>query len=194
MDLDTLSVDTLRWQGVDLGSPPPQYRAIIRQLKRYADACFYISDREALFRETRDQRLKLHTTLENIFQKTPEFASKLGLDPGAKFEVQELRRAIRIGPDGQHMPQIVVALTQSRSIEVNRSTEAHTFRGGSTIIVDLSKPAVQYAIVKRIDSKTREQRTAAFIAEASSDPVRKLLIAPDRLEPFAALHSLTRLG
>lgn len=190
LDLDTLSVDTLRWQGVDFATPPPQYRIIIRQLKQYADRCFYISDREDLFTETRKQRRKLHTALESIFAKTPEFAATLGLDPSFKFEVHELRRSMRVGPDGQHVPQIIVALTQSRPIEIEGSAEPHTFRGGSTLVVDLSTPAVQYAIVKRIDSATREGRTAAFLKEALRDPLRALLIAPNRREPFAALHSL----
>jgi len=89
--------------------PPAHSEIIIRQLKQYADSCFYISDREELFKETRKQRLKLHATLESIFAKTPTFASQLGLDASSKFEVHELRRSMRIGPDGQHMPQIIVA-------------------------------------------------------------------------------------
>jgi hypothetical protein len=95
-----------------------------------------------------------------------------------------------VGPDGQHIPQVVVALTQSRSIQIENNPQPQTFRGGSTLIVDLSKPAVQYAIVKRIDSETRAERTAAFLTEANNDPLQALLIAPNRKEPFAALHLL----
>ena len=68
---------------------------------------------------------------------------------------------------------------------------SHTLSaGGSTIIVDLSIPAIQYAIVKRIDNPTREARTAAFLNNALSDSIRAPLVAPNRREPFAALHSL----
>jgi hypothetical protein len=189
-DLDTLSVDTLRWQGVNISNPPAQYDTIIEQLKEYANDCFYISDREELFQKTRRQREALHGILESIFTETPDFASTLGLDPNSKFEVHALRRSMRVGPDGQHIPQVVVALTQSRPIQIDGAAEAQTFRGGSTLIVDLSKPAVQYAIVKRIDSDTREERTAAFLSNAFSDPLRALLVAPNRKEPFAALHLL----
>ena len=55
-DLNTLSEDTLRWGGVDFDTPPPQYRTMLRQLKRYADACFYVADRKQLFERTFDHR------------------------------------------------------------------------------------------------------------------------------------------
>jgi hypothetical protein len=193
-DLDTLSVDTLRWQGVSIANPPKQYRTIIKQLKAYADACFYISDREKLFNVTRQQRELLHTKLEEIFKESPEFAKTLGLDPAATFEVHALRRSNRISPDGNHKPQVVVALTQSRELKVEGADEPHKFRGGSTIIVDLAKPAVQYAIMKNIDSENREKRTTDFLKAALQDPVQALLLAPGRKERFAALHSLTPLN
>jgi hypothetical protein len=193
-DLDTLSVDTLRWQGISLKNPPPQYKRIIRQLKEYADECFYITDREELFKRTRTQRNELHEALKKIFEQTPEFASQLGLNPTASFEVHALRRSNRVGPDGNHKPQVVVALTQSRSIEIEGTSEKPTFRGGSTIIVDLAAPAVQYAIIKNIDSGNRQQRTTEFLKAALADPVQALLLAPNQQERFAALHALAELG
>jgi len=189
-DLDTLSVDTLRWQGVEIDKPPPEYETILDQLRRYADRCFYLSDRKALFDATREAREALHETLKQIFVATPYFAASLGLDPSLSFEIHELRRCIRIGPDGQHRPQIIVALTQSRPLAVEGSGEPHIFRGGSTLIVDLSTPAIEYKITKRIDSAMRQERTAAFLKDAMADPLRALLFVPDRKEPFAALHSL----
>jgi hypothetical protein len=197
-DLDTLSVDTLRWKGVSIEKPPPQYEEILKQLKSYADACFYISDREKLFHLTREQRELLHEKLKVIFKESPEFAKTLGLnfslDPKESFEVHTLRRSNRVGPDGNYRPQIVVALTQSREIEVEGSSQPQKFRGGSTLIVDLAKPAVEYAIVKSIGSPTRLERTTDFLKAALQDPVQALLMAPDRKERFAALHSLAELG
>lgn len=191
-DLDTLSVDTLRWQGVKQPSAP--YKRIIRQLKQYADACFYITDREELFKRTRDQREKLHEILEKIFEQYPDFASQLGLNPTATFEVHALRRSNRVGSDGNSKPQVIVALTQSRSIEVEGSATPQTFRGGSTIIVDLATPAVQYALIKNIDSQTRQERTTEFLKNALADPVQALLLKPDQAERFAALHAIAELG
>ncbi len=197
-DLDTLSVDTLRWNGVSIEKPPPQYKQVLKQLKTYADACFYITDRERLFHVTRKQRELLHDRLKEIFKQSPEFAATLGLnfslDPTASFEVHALRRSNRVGPDGNHRPQVVVALTQSREIQVEGSSQPQKFRGGSTLIVDLAKPAVEYAIIKNIASPTRLERTTDFLRLALQDPVQALLIAPDRKERFAALHSLAELG
>lgn len=202
--LRTLSVDTLRWQGLDPSAFPrkvrtkiwEQYGTIIEGLKRYADACIYLKDRKMLFDVTREQRRQLHDQLVAAYKVVPEFASELGLDPTQKFEVHELRRALRIGPDGRDIPQIIVALTQSKICKEDKAsgTPRHLFRGGSTLVVDLSVPAIKYRIVKNIDSDKRQERTAAFIREAADDPLRALFFAPDRREPFAALHSLADDG
>ena len=200
----TLSVDTLRWQGLRLSTfskkvrenLEEQYGGVIEGLKRYADACFYLESRETLFHVTRGQRRKLHDQLAGAFKAVPEFAGELGLAPAQRFEVHELRRAMRVSPDGRHIPQLVVALTQSRVIKENREagTPGYVFRGGSTLVVDLSIPEVKYRIFKNIASANRQNRTAAFIREITADPLRTLFFAPDRREPFAALHALADDG
>jgi hypothetical protein len=60
--------------------------------------------------------------------------------------------------------------------------------------VDLAKPAVQYAIIKNIDSENRQKRTTEYLKAALRDPVQALLLAPNQKERFAALHSLADLG
>ena len=203
----TLSVDTLRWQGLDIAGFPAgiqrqidvQYGRIVRELKRYADACFYLGEREKLFMVTRNQRLKLHAQLAVAFRAVPDLAKKLGFDPAQghdTFEVHALRRAMRVSPDGRHIPQVVVALTQARTIAANKADgiPAHVFRGGSTLIVDLSVPEIKYQIYKNITSTSRQKRTAEFIRKAAADPLRALLFATDRREPFAALHALADDG
>jgi subtilisin family serine protease len=186
--LETLSVDTLRWEGMELKSLPPDYEQVIQSLKQFANQCFYISSREELFNVSRNQRLILHGMLETIFKASPDFATELGIDVKSKFEVHELRCALRTGPDGNTIPQIIAALTQVRTINVDGPRE---FLGGSTIVVDLFAPAIKYRIVKRVGSANREARTAAFLRASSQDPLRALLVAPDQKEPFALLHSLT---
>ncbi len=197
--VETLSVDTLRWQGLDLNtlSIPDQQLlqrhllSLLKQLRQYADACFYLHDRKDLFLATRKQRALLCNKLKLMFADIPSFAILIGLDPNLEFEVHELRRSMRVSPDGKPIPQVVVALTQLRPLD-GRSTD--TFRGGVTLIVDLSKPAIQYAIKKNINSETREKATRAFLQEAQQDPLRALLLAPQREEPFAALHLLSDLS
>ncbi|HVT15801.1 MAG TPA: S8 family serine peptidase [Thermoanaerobaculia bacterium] len=188
--LNTLSVDTLRWQGIDLVKPPGNYRRIIGLLKRYADECNYLANREALFSKTRTRRTALHAELVAAFAADPSFAERIGLDPRLPFEVHELRRAARVRADGRVAPQIITALTQVRQIAVAGAPTTQAFRGGTTLVVDLAEPEIQYAIWKRVDSQDREQQTAAFIADALRDPLRALLLAADRDEPFALLHGL----
>jgi subtilisin family serine protease len=206
--LRTLSVDTLRWQGLDPAKFAPeirkeiekQYRGIINGLKKYANACFYLDDRKKLFEVTRNQRRTLHTQLKGAFAAVPAFAEELGLDTAEVFEVHELRRAMRVSPDGKHIPQLVVALTQVVDVPANPEdgTPAHKFRGGSTLVVDLSVPEVKYKIIKRINPGEarvrRQKRTATFVREAAADPLRALFFAPERPEPFAALHALADEG
>jgi hypothetical protein len=206
----TLSVDTLRWQGLDQSKFPrevrtkikEQYGVVIEGLKRYADACFYLEDRQKLFDATREQRRNLHNQLTVAFKAVPEFARGLGLDPSLTFEVHELRRAMRVSPDGRPIPQIVVALTQSKKIKEVKAdgTPSYFLRGGATLIVDLSRREVVYRIVKNIESKERQERTADFVRKAAADPLRALFFAPawsgqrERREPFAALHALADDG
>jgi hypothetical protein len=197
--LRTLSVDTLRWKGLDSSNFTPrewaaiekQYGVIVEGLKEYANACFYLDDRENLFKVTRKHRAALHRQLAAAFQAVPVFAKELGLDDSLGFEVHELRRAMRVSPDGKYIPQLVVALTQSRKAGGN-GTPAHLFRGGSTLVVDLSVPEVKYRIVKNINNEGRQQRTATFVRETAADPLRALFFASD--EPFAALHALADEG
>ena len=198
----TLSVDTLRWQGLDQSHFPSkvrvkikqQYGGVIERLKRYADACLYLPDREKLFMSTRTERLELHRQLRVAFAAVPEFARGLGLTSGKNFEVHELRAAMRVSPDGRHIPQVVVALTQRELIRPQNGTPRHVFRGGSTLVVDLTHSEVKYRIVKHINSASRRERTAAFIPEAGADPLRALFLGLGSGEPFAALHSLAEVA
>ena len=198
--LRTLSVDTVRWQGLDTsllhakerGPIQKQYRSLVDRLRRYANSCLYVTDRRALFNAARRERKELHERLVDMFKDVPDFAKELGLDPDRTFEMHELRPAMRVSPDGRYIPQVIAAVTQSTQVRANHDTgaPAHTFRGGSTLVVDLSVPEVKYRIVKRITSDSRRARTAAFVRDSTADPLRALFFGPDRKEPFAALHSL----
>jgi hypothetical protein len=200
----TLSVDTLRWRGLDPSDFPArlraaikkQYGGIIESLKQYADACFYLSDRKSLFQETRGTRIGLRRSLQKAFEAVPAFAAELGLDPEEKsFEVHALHRAMHVQPDGKHVPQVIVALTQTRQVEPGEDgTPGHLFRGGSTLVVDLSVRQVKYRIVKNVKSTARQARTAAFLRDAAADPLRALFFGPEAKEPFAVLHALADEG
>jgi hypothetical protein len=147
-----------------------------------------VTDREQLFTHTREQRRLIHEELKRAFAAVPQFAIAVGLNPERPFEVHALRRAMRVGPDGRHVPQAIVALTQSQVIE-EPDLQPFVFRGGSTLVVDLSESAIKYQIGKGIMNDERRERVAAFARTVAGDPLRALLYAPDRAEPFAALHA-----
>ena len=195
--LRTISVDTLRWSGFNLGKLSKKAGAelqatVLDGLKKYADQCFYLSKREDLFEVTRTQRKALQKQLRSIFKAEPSFAKELGVDDPASFEVHDLRRAMRTSPDGQHTPQLVVSLTQEKTIPADAAdgTPAFTFRGGSTLVIDLARREIKYRIVKNIGSRDRRARAGAFAKDVASDPLRALFLGADRSEPFAVLHSL----
>lgn len=48
---------------------------------------------------------------------------------------------------------------------------------------------MKYRIIKNINSKARLDRTVDYWRDVHRDPLRALLFAPDRPEPFAMLHS-----
>ncbi|HET9872783.1 MAG TPA: S8 family serine peptidase [Propionibacteriaceae bacterium] len=193
----TLSVDTLRWRRPEQGGSSQkrwddikqQYGAVVSGLKDYADVCLYLNDRDKLFQVTQQKREDLKAQLTTAFQAVPEFAEELGMDPQDTFEVEEVRSGMHVGPLGRHVPQVVVSLTQSKQVKP-QGEKPFTFRGGSTIVVDLTVPEVKYCIRKRINSDSRQARTASFVRYSESDPLRALFFSPSRREPFAALHLL----
>jgi hypothetical protein len=159
---------------------------LIEGLKRYADATLCLRSREQLFQATAEQQRVLCGQLKAAFAAVPAFAAELGMDARLPFEVQELRAAMRVGPDGNFAPQAIVALTQGETVQAP-DVPRYTFSGGSTIVIDLANLTVKYRIFKNINSSERRSRTAAFLRDASSDARRALLLAPG--EPFAALHA-----
>jgi hypothetical protein len=173
-----------------------QYAEIASQLKEYAGACLYETERESLFTLTREARQTLRGTLKAAFAAVPAFARELGVDPGRGFEVHSLRSALRVAPDGRTVPQVVVALTQSTQVAADPSTGTpeYVLRSGATLVIDLLAARVKYRIVKNVNSPGRARRTADFLREAASDPLRRLFFGFDRPEPFAVLHSLADEG
>jgi hypothetical protein len=202
-DLHTLSVESLTWQGVAIEQAPKPLIKALALIDQYVNESRNLNRRE-LFALTRDYRLKLHQRLQSAFQKNPNLADSLGLDPclvkqGApevlNFEVHSLRRAERAGPDGEPMKQVVLVLTQSRPMELAGAPEPFPFRGGSTLILELEKSnrrsprrvQVRYAITKRLTSQFREQLTRQYLT-GTNRPLRETYFGPDNREPFALIH------
>jgi hypothetical protein len=207
----TLSVDTVRWQEVgQLRLPPAEsakekalqkkvrkrYDDIFKGLREFAQQSLYTNDRKALYEATVEHRAALGKRLSEILEIDADFAADLGLEPSAPVDVHELRALMRISPDGRHIPQVVLSLTQTveRRANPKKGIPANTFRGGSTLIVDLGQGSVKYRIVKSIGSESRRARTDEFLKGVSADPLRALFFSQEREEPFAVLHALAEDG
>ena len=97
---------------------------------------------------------------------------------------------MRIGPDGQSIPQVLISPTQT--VTVRNDGQTFEFPGGSSLIIGLTVPAVRYCVSKSVDNASTRKRTAEFLAEARKDPLHALFFRPDPRRPFAALHQLSR--
>jgi hypothetical protein len=87
-------------------------------------------------------------------------------------------------------PQVIIAFTQQRDLDVPGVAAKMPFFGGSTVIVDLKTPELKYVIRKSIADKDREQNTAGFLQRSVRNPLTALLMDSTRHDRFAALHSL----
>ncbi|MBI1298801.1 peptidase M4 [bacterium] len=77
-------------------------------------------------------------------------------------EVQSIRSAQRIGPDGQIVYDLVAEITQRRLVPGNDAIPEFEFYGGSTVIID-AEGMIRYVIVKNIDSTRRQKRQMDFL-------------------------------
>jgi hypothetical protein len=171
-----LSADSLYWQKIEVPGQPEHareimegYRALVGQLERFAAGALYQREREVLFALTRRRSAEIHREIRRVFQDSREFANHVGLDAAEDFEVRGLHSSLRIGPDSNVVPQVILRLVQSRKIPANPSTgtPAFVFHGGATLICDLSVPQVQYRIHKNIRSEPRLVKTARHVRRRS---------------------------
>lgn len=136
---------------------------------------------------------------------------RLGENQQPYFDVISVRPAYRVGPDGQTITDLVVEITQERKGYFDREMQVKvdggklsripsqdfTFRGGTTILIDVENGKVRYAIGKNVESNRRmetqrrfyEQRSSSLAYTYFGDPrVNYFKGDGSRREPFALLH------
>ena len=221
-DVRTLSVDSLIWCG-----PSPaeleDLRVIlptsgsVRQLMLDWDLD---SDRRQVFLKNLANAQNVHNWIEHLKgvaagqgHDVARSGKVAGLRLGPNrlpLEVHSVRPARRAGPEGQHLTDWVIELTQRRpgwlDPDVQEENEAKynslpegdakrprpdfTFRGGSTLIIDAETGRVRYVIRKNIDSARRLEREREYrggnlsLNEAYFADPQTHRVA----EPFALLH------
>ena len=80
------------------------------------------------------------------------------------FEVHSVRSARRVSPTGNILNQIIISITQKRTVRLNEDSAKpkFDFRGGCTLILDLQDLTLRYAIVKKIGDEVDD--TGKFTA------------------------------
>lgn len=106
----------------------------------------------------------------------------------SRIEVHSVRPTQRIGPDGEHLNDMVIEITQRWWPE----NSEEFFRGGCTIIWDRMSQTARYVISKSVGHADRTKRETEFRCKArnkaeTSGYVGGAALA-DADEPFALLH------
>jgi hypothetical protein len=220
----SLSEEQLRWPLVEWYDQEgwQELTEMAAQLRPSISSTLYEHRRDVLFEQMRQARAWTHdyfervvTGVENASQR-PEVSQITGivLSPNSRleglrrhsdslvptFEVQAVRPALRVSPSSTIVKQMLVMLSQRRSVAVapdDRSLGTFDFRGGSTLIFDLEgeKPSLRYAITRHIDDEGRLAAVRDYLhnKREGRQSLRQMYFqgcttAALADEPFALLH------
>ncbi|MEN9933586.1 MAG: hypothetical protein RLZZ387_165 [Chloroflexota bacterium] len=219
-DVRSLSVESVRWPIVDESKFDIFTPIVDKLLKGFAFEVSYLTDRREAARVAKNGRSQLHTliretvaspkyrrrvldltasqvtglvlTAENpAFKANPNLLTELGhRDGNPLFEVHALWPLQRMGPRGTILNHLLVQITQRRR-RTTSSGAKMTFRGGATLIIDLSRKHVRYVIPKSILDEERLQEQERYENSAlglTLDGTGADEMAAAR-EPFALLHN-----
>ena len=111
------------------------------------------------------------------------------------FQVYKCRPLIRYNSrDGYAYKILIITFLQKIYIDLTNTPyeelfpeKRYDFRGGATLIVDLSTYDIKYCIVKNISSAQRLKLALKYAMDTSSDEENAALLMQED-EPFAALH------
>jgi hypothetical protein len=208
----TLSVESLRWPSAFRGRSPQEVETLGKSLKHHLSGLLqYAQSRADYAKQSSEAAKRVHKGIKESFANpasplagfiTLEKGSKLegitfGADGIPNFEIHSVRPAERVGPSGERVDQVVVVITQKRTVPIDSNSatsesEHFEFRGGATLIFDLATGELVYVIGKSILDEQRLAAQRAFIATGRLSDPSNTYAAPSvgrRLaEPFALLH------
>ncbi|MBK6512912.1 MAG: hypothetical protein IPM79_15910 [Polyangiaceae bacterium] len=214
-DVRSLSVESLKWPEVERSQD--FFAPLAEQLKRAMGEFVSLASRRDVYEQTRSLSKGLHDWIalegRHALREFGEIAGlKFDMDgtPGlrpnpdasgaARFQVQSVRPARRVGPDGDSLNQLIVTMMQTRDIEVDgpgRRPFRFKFRGGCTLVLDLDTMRLRYAIAKGIGDEERLARQTRFrenrMIEGSPAATYFRHFDADA-EPLAVLHRTRDYG
>jgi len=197
----SLSEESLCWQPPEFGFAPGE---LSRMLKTMSLSWNLVTDRRRSYEASEDNGSKLWAFLHELkpseaialgkdlgvyIVPTPDMPQQIPLRPDGfpKIEIHSVRPARRIGSDGQQTTDLVIEMVQ-RYVDTDPAThESTTYRGGCTLLIDLEKERIRYAIRKRVDNASRiaDMKSFTMSAAGGSSPY---FLADACDEPFAMLH------
>jgi hypothetical protein len=208
-DVRNLSIETLRWPGA-WDDEDQDFDKIASKLRGFPDRARYFVTREESYNKIEEMRGYIHRIITNEIKDYSTFerltglalardSSLPGLTIGANkmpvFEIHSLRPAQRVGPDGDLLSQLIVAITQRRTVPIDPNDPTgptFQFRGGCTLLLDLDSLNLHYRIVKPIDDDARLERQRQYMQGNLNGSLRATYFAPfspaAMYEPFALLH------
>lgn len=218
--LRTISEEQLRWPLAETDDHAgwTALGDVAQRLRQRVSETLYLKDRAELFERLRQARAFTHDYLRTALSDKsdqahrPEFERITGVvfaDPDrlpglrrdgtghGSFEVHAVRPAIRVGPTGTLVKQMMITITQRRSVPLDPARpdgERFDFRGGSTLVFDLEgEPRLRHAVTRPIGD---EARLAAVRAWRSGRTRERLSLrdsyfgaaVEQAAEPFCLLH------
>lgn len=147
--------------------------------------------RERMFNLELTQRYLMNPTLQAV---VPDPAKTVGSD-----QLRAFAEAVIADKDASESLRRLMATRYSATFGKSvpgallAPPKSYAFHGGSTLIVDLKRCRIAYAIRKRVDNKEREGRTSVFLQHSLSDPLRAMLVDPRVQNAFSRLHGLADL-
>ncbi|KAB7728629.1 hypothetical protein F5984_17460 [Rudanella paleaurantiibacter] len=199
--IKTLSPESLRWEVVtDEKLKEFEEGKIFRTLtKILKDKLFKVSDvktREDSYNFFKGVKGLIHNKISKMTD-TQKFDELTGLclsndpvwnDQKPVFEVHSVRQAQRVTPDGDTVSQAIVVLTQRRDVTADDGSTIR-FRGGCTLIFDLTGLKLRYCIRKNFRDERRLTEQLAYVTGQRNAPSnRAMYFGLANREPFAFLH------
>jgi subtilisin family serine protease len=188
-----IAADSLSWD------PPPETLTQLTQMLAGLSLHWDLrSERQTAWRVSRQNAVKVRDWLVNTLPDDElgmlglvrhPCSMTMGNEPGklGGIEVHSVRPARRIGPNRRSRSDLFIEITQTWRSD---APAAKTFRGGSTLIIDLDRGQASYLVRKRVDHVGRFAAQTAFQLGASLNTLRANFFDDQQthLEPFAALH------
>jgi hypothetical protein len=108
-------------------------------------------------------------------------------DGTPSLQIHSVRPARRIGSRGQQLTDLVIEAIQRYVVTDPTTGERITHRGGCTLLIDMERETIRYAVRKRVGSASRIAAEQGFMRMAAEGSQSYFDPSKDR-EPFAMLH------